>query len=278
MADNINIMKQLFDKLYLEMNSLDKIYPDPVFFVHKFQNEQDLEVVALISSLFAFGKVENIMKNLEAVFSKMENSPYFYIKKGTKQKFENNFKDFSYRFVSEKGMVEFLSGLSKTLQKYGSLQALTIKDDLLASLNNIRASIFLHSQNQDILSKTNLLADIYKGSPIKRWMLFARWMIRKDNVDIGLWNGIIKPDKLIIPLDTHILRIGRYLNFHNSKTPSMKTAIQITNALKKLDKEDPVKYDFSICHLGIRNVCSAKKTLRKCDICPIAQFCNEKQG
>ncbi len=278
MANSNNVMKQLFDNLYLEMNSLDKIYPDPVFFVHQFNKEHDLEVVALISSLFAFGKVENIMKNLELIFSKMGKYPYLYVKTGSRQIFKEDFKNFSYRFVSEEGMVEFLSSLSATLQNFSSLKMLINSEDLLEALDNIRQHIFFYSENQNTLLKTNLLADIYKGSPIKRWMLFARWMIRKDNVDIGLWNWIIKPDKLIIPLDTHILRIGRYLNFHNSKTPSMKTAIQITNALKKLDKEDPVKYDFSICHLGIRNVCSAKKTLRKCNICPIAQFCNEKQG
>jgi uncharacterized protein (TIGR02757 family) len=277
MKKNIKSMRKLFDKLYCEMNSLEKIYPDPIFFVHKYENKFDIEVAALISALFAFGKVENIMKNLEMIFAKFGNSPYVYITKSSKNDFKKDFGKFSYRFVNNEGMIEFLYGLSKTLQAYHSLSELTIKDNLLETLNNIRQTVLINCENQNALLKTNLLADIYKGSPIKRWMLFSRWMIRKDNVDLGLWQNIIKPDKLIIPLDTHILRIGRFLGFHNFNTSSMKTAVTITNYLKKINKNDPVKYDFSICHLGIRNVCSAKESLRKCNICQVSEFCNNSQ-
>lgn len=270
-------MKKILDTLYLEMNSLEKIYPDPVFFVHRFKNEEDVEIAALISGLFAFGKVDLILKNLELIFSKMQNSPYLYLKNTTYSKIQQDFKGFCYRFVNEQGMTEFLYSLSQIVKKHGSLKDLLIKNQLIDSLDNIRTHLLKYSKSEEKLLKTNLIADLKKGSPAKRWMLFSRWMVRKDNVDIGLWNELLSPKNLIIPLDTHILRIGGYLNFTNRKNSSMKTALEITESLKKIDKEDPVKYDFAICHLGIRNFCTVKKDTRLCKKCPLSPFCKEKQ-
>jgi len=268
-------MKKVLEKLYIEMNSLEKIYPDPVCFVHKFQSVEDREIAALISSLFAFGKVENIMKTLEVIFSTMKYSPYLYLKQASFHSINNDFKGFCYRFVSEKGMTEFLFSLSELVKGHGKLKNLVIKDNLLNSISLIRETLLGFAKNSSVLLKTNLLADVKKGSPVKRWMLFSRWMVRKDNVDIGLWNDLISPSQLIIPLDTHILRICGYLGFTNRKNSSMKTAIEITDALKKINREDPVKYDFSICHLGIRDVCTVKVTMRKCKFCPLEKFCSE---
>lgn len=270
-------MKFILDNLYVEMNSLEKIYPDPVCLVHKFKKDEDLEIVALISALFAFGKVENILKTLDLIFTKMDHSPYIYLKKASHYRIISDFKGFCYRFVDELGMIEFLSSLSELVKKYEKLGNLVVKDDLLETLSQIRKVILGFSSDRSVLLKTNLLADVYKGSPAKRWMLFSRWMVRKDNVDIGLWNHLIKPASLVIPLDTHILRIGGYLNFTNRKDSSMKTAIEITESLKKMDELDPVKYDFSICHLGIRNVCTVKDKSKKCDICPLADYCSENK-
>lgn len=94
-------------------------------------------------------------------------------------------------------------------------------------------------------------ADPASGSPCKRWNLFLRWMVHKEKrLDLGLWNGIL-PSKLIIPLDIHMSRTGRHLGLTNQTAASWKMAEEITNSLAKFDPEDPVKYDFALCHFGI---------------------------
>ena len=92
-----------------------------------------------------------------------------------------------------------------------------------------------------------------KGSACKRMNLFLRWMVRKDDLDFGLWREI-HTSKLVIPVDTHVARISRSLRLTKRKNVSWKMAEEITEKLKKFDPEDPVKYDFAICHIGMRKM------------------------
>src|SRR5690606_18004411 len=92
-----------------------------------------------------------------------------------------------------------------------------------------------------------------KNSACKRLNLFLRWMVRKDELDFGFWNSV-KPDKLIIPVDTHIARICRELDLTKKRNVTWQMAEEITNNLKLYDPVDPVKYDFAVCHIGIRKL------------------------
>jgi len=104
-----------------------------------------------------------------------------------------------------------------------------------------------------------------KGSACKRMNLFLRWMVRDRDIDFGIWKGIPK-NKLVIPLDTHIARISRCLGFTMRRSADWKAAVEITNALKQFDPDDPVKYDFALCHHGIAGMC-AKGDVRLCTGC-----------
>jgi len=92
-----------------------------------------------------------------------------------------------------------------------------------------------------------------KGSACKRMNLFLRWMVRNDELDFGLWNEI-KPNKLIIPVDTHIAKICKQLKLTKRKNVNWKMAEEITGKLKRFDPVDPVKYDFALCHIGMRKL------------------------
>jgi len=104
---------------------------------------------------------------------------------------------------------------------------------------------------------------------LKRWNLYFRWMVRKDEVDVGLWDFIDKKN-LIIPLDTHLFKIGRCIGWTECKTPTFRAAKEITEALKKFSPEDPLKYDLFLCHrVGIGAECTGRKTAgcrKKCVI------------
>ena len=105
------------------------------------------------------------------------------------------------------------------------------------------------------------------GSACKRLNLFMRWMVRADDgVDCGIWNQVI-PEQLVIPLDTHIARISRYIGLTEIQSPGWKMAMDITNSLKRLDASDPVRYDFALCHLGIAGGLSEEK--RRVQVRPV---------
>jgi len=93
-----------------------------------------------------------------------------------------------------------------------------------------------------------------KGSgALKRWMMYLRWMVREDNIDMGLWSGIDKKD-LIIPLDTHTFNVGKKLGLLKRKTYDLQAAIELTETLRSFDKEDPLKYDFALYRLGQESI------------------------
>ena len=84
---------------------------------------------------------------------------------------------------------------------------------------------------------------------LKRWMMFLRWMVRDDNIDMGLWKSVDKAD-LIMPLDTHTYKVGLRLGLLKRKTYDLEAAIELTKSLKKFDKTDPLKYDFALYRIG----------------------------
>ncbi|MBK7158711.1 MAG: DUF2400 family protein [Ignavibacteria bacterium] len=90
------------------------------------------------------------------------------------------------------------------------------------------------------------------NSACKRLNLYLRWMIRKDEIDTGIWSGSFDKAKLIMPVDTHIYRVSKYLGLVSRNSCDLKFAIELTKELKKFDSSDPVKYDFALCHLGDR--------------------------
>jgi len=117
-----------------------------------------------------------------------------------------------------------------------------------------------------------LLAGPAGGSACKRLNLFLRWMVRKDDVDLGLWKSVDKA-KLIVPVDVHIGRLCRILGFHNNKTISLATALQITKSFAQIEPADPVKYDFALSRIGILKGCNGKYNLR-CNDCELFDFCH----
>ena len=118
-----------------------------------------------------------------------------------------------------------------------------------------------------------LLPSPVDKSACKRMNLYLRWMVRpSDGVDCGVWTRI-RSDQLVIPLDTHIARISTYIGLTEMKNPGWAMALDITQGLRRLDAQDPLRYDFALCHLGIAGDCPRKRDLTKCFACPIKAIC-----
>src|SRR5574338_708706 len=235
-----------------------KMEPDPLQFLHLFKDERDIEVMGLITSVFAYGNVKQIENTIKKLLVFFDGKPYEFIKNFSGESGKKRLQGINHRFYSEDDIIKLLIILNKELIIHKSIKNIFIKGYNISDYN-VKSGIsnfsnyFLNSYNQSFGRVSNGIKFMFplpeKGSACKRMNLFLRWMIRKDELDFGLWNEI-PTSKLVIPVDTHIARICKQLNLTARKNADWKMAEEITDNLKKFDPLDPVKYDFAICHLG----------------------------
>ena len=239
----------------------NKISPDPLEFPHRFDNPSDIEISAFISSVFAYGNVTQINNSLEKIHLLMDNKPFEFVMNYSSPDRQAIIKNIKHRFYSEEDISKFFYALNKLYSSYGSLKYLFLLYYFEKDPNLKNAISFLSNNVLSIMSEKSylshgmkfMLPDPAKGSACKRMNLFLRWMIRKDDLDFGLWNEI-PPSKLVIPVDTHVSKICKELKLTRRKNESWIMAEEITEKLKKFDPHDPVKYDFAICHIGMRRL------------------------
>ncbi len=239
-------IKELLNKEVEKRDKKDEVTfdkPDPILIAKRYKEEYS----SLICSLFAYGNANQIVKFLNSLdFSLLDKS---------ENEIKEALKDKYYRFQKPNDVIAFFIAL-KRLKEKSSLKDIFLKG---------------YRQNRDILDGIkNLIEKIYKiypysskgytfligtipsknpSSPYKRWNMFLRWMVRKDNIDFGLWREVDKKD-LIIPLDTHTFNISRKLGLLERKTYDFKAAKLLTEKLKEFDPNDPVKYDFALYRIG----------------------------
>ncbi len=235
------------DRLYNKYNRVEFIHPDPFEFVLRYSEKSDQEVVGLIASSFAVGNVFQILKFLESVFSKMGMSPSSYLLNSSEIKINSDFSGFYYRYYKDYHIIEFLLNIKRVLCTSGSIElwvnSLT-NDDEETYYNLFRRMSGDFNLSSALIPKSN------GNSAFKRLALYFRWMVREDEIDLGLWKSLT-PEKLIIPLDIHMTNISKILGFTKTSVNSVKNALTITGEFKKLSPEDPVKWDFALSRLGI---------------------------
>ena len=239
-----------------------KLEPDPLQFLHMFDNERDIEVVGLLASIFAYGNVKQIENTLNKLVLILNDEPYFFIKNFSNKKDAIKLKGIKHRFYSENDILQLFIVLGKEIEKHKSIKNIFLNGYNISD-NNVKNGIsnfsnhFLDSFNQSFGGISNGIKFMFplpeKGSACKRMNLFLRWMVRKDELDFGLWKEI-PASKLVMPVDTHIARISKSLKLTKRKNVSWQMAEEITQNLKKYDAKDPIKYDFAICHIGIRKL------------------------
>ncbi len=235
------LIKDFLDYIFEKFNKKEYIEKDPIKYVYVFNTPDDMEIMGLIASSLSLGRIDQIFKAMDKLLMVVGEKPNEFFRE--EKNFHQLFKNFSYRFFKNEDMERLFKRISEIIKKHGRL-----KNFFLSHWNsekNMKNS--LHNFVSEIGIKNSfLLPDPFDGSPCKRLNMFMRWMVRKDNVDTGLWSEI-GTSSLIIPLDTHISRIGRILGFTKRKSNDWKTAEEITNSLREYDPIDPLRYDFSLC-------------------------------
>ncbi len=239
-----DFLQEILEK-FARKEYIDK---DPVRYVHIFKEPEDMEIAGLIASTLSLGRIDQIFKAMDRILFIIGERPREFFME--EKNYSSPLKGFSYRFFREEDIIDFFKKIALIIKKYGRIKNLFMKHWNLE--NNIKKSIHYFVSEMG-LRNSFLLPDPFKGSPCKRINMFIRWMVRKDDIDTGLWSEI-GTDSLIIPLDTHISRIGRIFGFTKRKCNDWKTAEEITDALKEFDPLDPLKYDFPLCRVGVEGV------------------------
>lgn len=262
-----------------------RIAYDPVEFPHRYKNPEDIEISGFIASCLSYGRVELFKQVINKLLENMNGSPYEFVLHFNPELGMVAFEGIRYRMNTTKDIIAFIYLLSQFIKKHDTLGKFFKRyfreedPDTINVLSKFVKAFFdqdttrIFGNNTLPFGLLQMLPSPNKKSTCKRSNMFLRWMVRrKDDVDFGLW-GFIPPNKLIIPLDTHIARISRHLGLTRRKSTDIKTAIEITQSLKQLDPDDPVKYDFALCHLGISGKCPVKRSPLACINCSLKDVC-----
>ena len=250
-ADSFNgNAKERLEALYSAYNRRCYVHPDPLEFLYDFHDPLDVEVAGFIASSLAYGNVKQILRSVSLVLAKMGPCPSNFLLESPFNRIAGTFSDFKHRFTTGQELARLLWGLRRVIESHGSLQKCFVsrlrRNDhtVIPALSSFVENIF--PEGCDFL-----IPAPGKGSACKRLNLFLRWMVRRDDVDPGGWEGV-PPSKLVVPLDTHMHRIAMRLGLTKRNQANLRTAIEITEAFRKLSPSDPVRYDFVLTRFGIR--------------------------
>jgi uncharacterized protein (TIGR02757 family) len=253
--------REKLEALYSAYNRRCYVYPDPLEFLYGFQDPLDVEVVGLIASSLAYGNVKQILRSVSLVLEKMGPSPSAFLLNAPLNRIAGTFADFKHRFTTGQDIARLLRGVKRVIEKHGSLQQCFLSG-LHPNDHNVIPALSAFVRNIFPEECDFLIPTPGRGSACKRLNLFLRWMVRRDDVDPGGWDGV-SPSKLLVPLDTHMHRIALTLGLTKRKQADLRTAVEITEAFRKLSPSDPVRYDFVLTRFGIRK-----------DLDQSALFCN----
>lgn len=283
MTEQVEQLRQTLERLYAKYNRREFIPPDPLQFLYKYPDSADREIVGILSAVLAYGRVQQIEKSLTELFSRMGKSPYAFVR-GFGEAERKALSDFKHRFTTGHDICVLLDSLREVFAEKGCMENHFLigysetHENILSALSRFCDSLLdkCAQRNNGVVTKgvRYLLARPAGGSACKRLNLFLRWMVRKDEVDPGMWSCIDKA-KLIVPVDVHMHRLCRILGFHDRKTVSLATAIEITQGLAEIEPADPIKYDFALSRIGIVENCTGR-CRSGCELCGLFEFCRHR--
>jgi uncharacterized protein (TIGR02757 family) len=274
-------LKSVLDGLYIDC--MRHLSPDPRDIVQTFTQRDDQEIAAFITAFLSLGRVDSIKKNLAWIFEKMAPSPAGFLRRVPSADHAALFNQFKYRFYTAGDLILLFLWLQTVLKSFGSLEKFFMvgfepNDHIGPALSSFVQRMLALPKGEFACPLVrgggirHFLADPADGSACKRLNLFLRWMVRNDCGDFGLWHSI-PARMLVIPLDTHITRLSRAIGLTGRCSPGWNMAVEITESLRKLDPDDPVKYDFALCHTGMHHPCPGQSGFVSCSECPLKTVC-----
>ena len=299
-AARARALRTAFDGLLADADTGRFLQRDPVVFVRRYAEPRDQEIAAAVASALAFGKVDLFFPVLTRLFAEADarGGPHAYATSFTKKDAKqlaplyyrwNRGNDFALwwatlgRAVRDHGSIAALFGQPLPLRPFGAPPPPEAGEEMTERLE--RAVTTLESLAHEEAARLGLevtrsfktfLPRPSSGSACKRWNMFLRWMVRADDgIDLGVWS--LPASSLVLPLDTHTHRISQYVGLTARKQANWRTAVEITAALRQLDANDPVRFDFALAHLGISGGCRRRYRAEICSTCPLLPVCRFAQ-
>jgi len=244
-------LKYFLDEKVAYYNTPDFIAEDPISIPHEYSKRQDIEIAGLFAAVFSWGLRKTIIKKCHELFELMDNDPYDFIMHHSSDDLKP-FLKFKHRTFNATDTLYFIHWLRWYYRKENSLETAFIYQDsrMKAALTGFH-HLFFSLPEAPHRSRKHISTPERK-SACKRLNMYLRWMVRDDDqgVDFGLWKNL-KPAHLICPCDLHVDRIARKFKLITRKQTDWRTAIELTENLKKMDPVDPIKYDFALFGLGV---------------------------
>jgi uncharacterized protein (TIGR02757 family) len=247
-------LKAFLDSKVDEYNQPSFIINDPISIPRLFSKKQDIEIAGFFAAVFSWGNRTTIINKSKELMQRMDMAPHQFITQHRENDLQK-LQGFKHRTFHYTDLLYFIEFLSLHYFKNNSLEkafssGIGKKDSTVENgLNYFRKYFF----NYDHEKRTEKhIASPQTGSTCKRLNMFLRWMVRSEQqgVDFGIWKKI-SPSQLVCPVDVHVARVAKKLGLLKRKQVDWLAAKELTEALRKLDKEDPVKYDFALFNLGI---------------------------
>jgi len=273
------------DRLYTDYNR-EESASDPVHRVRPFATAADREIAGFCAAALAFGRVASVLNSIDTLFRIMGPAPADFVRTFEPDAPHPELRGMVHRWTKGVDLAALLWILRQMLEQAGSIEKY-FANGLAETDDDIGAALDRFSRRALAMDIRRVYGRVPKragvcyffprpsaGSACKRLNLFLRWMVRRDEVDLGVWTRV-RASKLIVPLDTHVIRLGRCLRLTRYVSPGWKMAADITASLRNLDPHDPVRFDFSICHLGMMNACGFGR--RQGDTqCPLRGLCHPR--
>jgi uncharacterized protein (TIGR02757 family) len=279
-------LREPFDRLYRSFDHLHSA-SDPVHIVRRYSAPDDREVVGFCAAGLAFGRVASVLQSIESLMAVMGPRPAAFVRDFDPATHGVRLAPLVHRWVRGRDLSALMLILQRMLRESGSIERFFMAGDDSAS-PDIGPALEAFSTRALATDVRPAYGRVPKrpgvscffprpsgGSACKRLNLFLRWMARTDAIDLGVWTHV-SPSRLIVPLDTHVIRLGQCLRLTRYKTPGWKMAAEITASLRAVDSGDPVRFDFSLCHLGMMNACGFERP-QKDTQCPLRGICRPSQ-
>ena len=275
-------LKPGLDRLYDGFN-LEHSTRDPIWTVRRFARPADQEIVAFVAAALAFGRVQSVIQTVDAVLGVMGESPAGFVRAFTPAR-AAAFEGVGHRWIRSRDLAALVWQLHQMLRDHDSIEGFFAAgheagaESVEAGLESFSARAMaldlaaIYGRAKPVPGVGYFFSRPSSGGACKRLNLFLRWVVRADAVDLGLWQAV-RPSQLVVPLDTHIIRVGRCLRMTARVSPGWKMAADITATLRRLNPDDPVRYDFAMCHLGMMGACGFGTT-RANTQCPLKTVCH----
>jgi uncharacterized protein (TIGR02757 family) len=273
------------DHLYRDYNR-EESASDPVHRVRPFPRHDDREVAGFCAAALAFGRVASVLNSIDTLLRIMGPRPAQYVRRFEPGAAHPELHAMVHRWTRGVDIAALLWILRQMLEQSGSIERYFLEGVSDAD-EDVGPALDRFSRRALALDIERVYGRIPKrpgvcyffprpsaGSACKRLNLFLRWMVRRDEVDLGVWTRV-PASKLIVPLDTHVIRLGRCLRLTRYASPGWKMAADITASLRAVDPADPVRFDFSLCHVGMMNACGFGRRQGESQ-CPLKGSCHPR--